>query len=234
MMFDTHAYYGQPGLAPWQLAPQGLYGFIPGPYGQAQGQGQQLPGFGLQGFGPPGLAQQVLGPLTFGPQAFAPQAFGSPAGGVPGLGSHGIGLQGFGPPAFGPQAYAPQGWGSQMFGPQGLPGTNPQGYGPPLGQPFAGWPSQIAACAPQSILAALFAQHALGIPPTFGGLPPFGHAGPQALYGGPQAMYGSPLAHQMGAWPGQGQTGGLLANGQFGAGFGRLPFQVPQQLAYTG
>jgi hypothetical protein len=156
-MFDSHGYYGQPGLTAQQFLPQGLFGAaptafapygafgtLPGPWGQPTGPsiggwpGQQLP---LGAFAPQGL----FGALP-GQQA---QPFG----------------------AFGPAHSHPQFTG---LGPQGglfgnLPGQQTQQIGPyaqmgqpPIGYPFGGWPGQmqLACITPQGLIAILPGQFA--------------------------------------------------------------------------
>ena len=156
-MFDSHGYYGQPGLTAQQFLPQGLFGAaptafapygafgtLPGPWGQPTGPsiggwpGQQLP---LGAFAPQG----VFGALP-GQQA---QPFG----------------------AFGPAHSHPQFTG---LGPQGglfgnLPGQQTQQMGPyaqmgqpPIGYPFGGWPGQmqLACITPQGLIAILPGQFA--------------------------------------------------------------------------
>src|SRR5580765_7546817 len=103
-MFDSHGYYGQPGLTAQQFLPQGLFGAaptgfapyaafgtLPGPWGQPTGPsiggwpGQQQPlgAFAPQGlFGAlPGQHGQPFG--TFGPAHSSPQFTGlGPQGGL--------------------------------------------------------------------------------------------------------------------------------------------------------
>jgi hypothetical protein len=156
-MFDSHGYYGQPGLTAQQFLPQGLFGAaptgfapyaafgtLPGPWGQPTG-----PSIG----GWPGQ-QQPLG-------AFAPQGL---FGALPG--QHG---QPFG--TFGPAHSSPQFTG---LGPQGglfgnVPGQQTQQMGPyaqtgqpPIGYPFGGWPGQmqLACITPQGLIAILPGQFA--------------------------------------------------------------------------
>src|SRR5262249_18696830 len=80
MTFETSAYYGQPGVAPWQFALQNPFAFLSGLHGgQGFGGGlgyPQLQGFGQQGqFGPPFFGQQG----QFGTPFLAQQGqFGTP------------------------------------------------------------------------------------------------------------------------------------------------------------
>lgn len=168
-MFDSHGYYGQPGLTPQQFLPPGLFGAVPtafAPYG-ALGA---LPGPWAQPTGPIG---GWPGQLPHG--AFAPQSlFGA-------LPSQHAQLFGAAPgnPQF--SGLGPQGG---LFG--GLPVQQaPQGgpYGqlmgqPPIGYPFGGWPGQLqlACITPQGLVAILPGQFAqpigLGQPMgTFGAWP---------------------------------------------------------------
>jgi hypothetical protein len=139
-MFDSHGYYGQPGLTAQQFLPQGLFG----PWGQPTG-----PSIG----GWPGQ-QQPLG-------AFAPQGF---FGALPG--QHGQPFGTFGPAHSGPQftGLGPQGG---LFG--NVPGQQTQQMGPyaqmgqpPIGYPFGGWPGQmqLACITPQGLIAILPGQFA--------------------------------------------------------------------------
>ena len=225
-MFDSHGYYGQPGLTAQQFLPPGLFGAaptafapyaafgtLPGPWGQPTG-----PSIG----GWPG--QLPLG-------AFAPQGL---FGGLPGQGQH---AQPFG--AFGQRPWQSPvhrlraaGRPSASAGPAGPavgrraspwqptspawpqgPGAGPvaQQMGmqqPPIGYPFAGWPGQmqLACITPQGLIAILPGQFAqpIGLGQSIGTL---------------------------GGWPGQQQQLGS----HFGAAAGRsfLPYQVPSQMAYA-
>ena len=178
-MFDSHGYYGQPGLTAQQFHPQGLFGApstaftpyaalgtLPGPWGQPTGPsvggwpGQHLP---LGALAPQGVFGALSGQLA--------QPFG----------------------AFGPAQSSPQFTG---LGPQGglfgnLPGQPAQQMGPytqmgqpPIGYPFSGWPGQmqLACITPQGLIAILPGQFAQPI-----GL-------------------GQPIG-TIGAWPGQQQLG---------------------------
>jgi hypothetical protein len=156
-MFDSHGYYGQPGLTAQQFLPQGLFGAAPtafapyGAFGTLPGPWGQPTGPSIGGW--PGQ-QQPLG-------AFAPQGL---FGALPG--QHG---QPFG--TFGPAHSSPQFTG---FGPQGglfgnLPGQQTQQMGPygqmgqpPIGYPFGGWPGQmqLACITPQGLIAILPGQFA--------------------------------------------------------------------------
>jgi hypothetical protein len=224
-MFDSHGYYGQPGLTAQQFLPQGLFGAppaafapyaafgtLPGPWGQPTGPALggwpgQLPlgAFAPQGpFGSQGQQAQPFG--AFGAAHGNPQfaAFG-PQGGLFG-GLPGQQAQPFG--AFGTAHGNPQFAG---FGPQGgpfggLPGQQAQQMGmgqPPIGYPFGGWPGQLqlACITPQGLVAILPGQFAQSI-----GL-------------------GQPIG-AIGAWPGQ-QLGS-----HFGAAAGRN-FLVPSPMAYA-
>jgi hypothetical protein len=202
-MFDSHGYYGQPGLTAQQLLPQGLFGAAPtafapyaafgtlaGAWGQPTGPsiggwpGQQLPhgAFVPQGlFGAlPGQHAQQFG--TFGAAQGNPQFTG-----------------------LGPQ--------SGLFG--NLPGQQAQQMGPyaqmgqpPIGYPFGGWPGQmqLACITPQGLIAILPGQFAQSI-----GL-------------------GQPIG-TLGAWPGQQQQLGSHFGAAAGRSF--LPYQVPSQMAYA-
>jgi hypothetical protein len=155
-MFDSHGYYGQPGLTPQQFPSPGLFGAAPtafAPYG-ALGT---LPGpWGV----PTGSSIGGWpGQLPLG--AFAPQSL---LGVLPG--QH---AQPFGAAHGNPQFTMPPPQGG-LFG--GLPGQQiPQGgpYAqmgqPPIGYPFGGWPGQmqLACITPQGLVAILPAQFAQSI-----------------------------------------------------------------------
>jgi hypothetical protein len=235
-MFDSHGYYGQPGLTAQQFLPQGLlgaaptafaqygaFGTLPGPWGQPTGPSiggwpGQLPlgAFAPQGLfgGLPGQGQQAQPFGAFGPAHGNPQYTGfGPQGGLFG-GLPGQQAQPFG--AFGAAQGNPQftGLGPQsgLFG--NLPGQQAQQMGPyaqmgqpPIGYPFGGWPGQMQlACITPQGLIAI-------LPGQF--------AQPIGL--------GQPIG-TLGAWPGQQQLGS-----HFGAAAGRsfLPYQVPSQMAYA-
>jgi hypothetical protein len=77
MMFDAHAYQGQPSLSLPHVAPQGLFNSALTPY---QTHGQIFPG-GPQLFGQLGGAMGHFGSPMLGPSSFGPYAgFGSPYG----------------------------------------------------------------------------------------------------------------------------------------------------------
>jgi hypothetical protein len=156
-MFDSHGYYGQPGLTAQQFLPQGLFGAAPsgfapyGAFGTLPGPWGQPTGPSIGGWPGP---QQPLG-------AFPPQGL---FGALPG--QHG---QPFG--TFGPAHGSPQFSG---LGPQGgffgnVPGQQTQQMGPyaqmgqpPIGYPFGGWPGQmqLACITPQGLIAILPGQFA--------------------------------------------------------------------------
>src|SRR6267378_2576281 len=81
MMLDATAYYGQPTMIVPQITPQGLFGTVPGQYGQ-------LAGPALVGCLPQQLAAQLgvlqqqpgrFLPFEVGLTTLAPTIFGSPA-----------------------------------------------------------------------------------------------------------------------------------------------------------
>jgi hypothetical protein len=182
-MFDSHGYYGQPGLTPQQFLPPGLFGAVPtgfapygalgtlsGPWGQPTGPSiggwpGQLP---LGAFAPQSLFGALPGQHT---QPFG--AFGAAQGNPQFIG---LGPQGG---LFGglPGQQAPQ------VGPYGQPPFAQMGQ-PPIGYPFGGWPGQLqlACITPQGLVAILPGQFAQPI-----GL-------------------GQPIG-TLGAWPGQQQLG---------------------------
>ena len=202
-MFDSHGYYGQPGLTAQQFLPQGLFGAPPAafaPYaafGTLPGPWGQLTGPSIGGW--PG--QQ----LPHG--AFAPQGL---FGALPG--QHAQPFGGFGAAQGNPHfaGFGPQ---SGLFG--NLPGQQAQQMGPyaqmgqpPTGYPFGGWPGQmqLACITPQGLIAILPGQFAQPI-----GL-------------------GQPIG-TLGAWPGQQQQLGSHFGATAGRSF--LPYQVPSQMAYA-
>jgi hypothetical protein len=166
-MFDSHGYYGQPGLTAQQFLPQGsfggppaafapytAFGTLPGPWGQPTG-----PSIG----GWPG--QQL-------PLAFAPQGL---FGHLPGQHAQPFGAFGaaHGNPQF--TGLGPQ---SGLFG--NLPGQQTQQMGmgqPPIGYPFGGWPGQmqLACITPQGLIAILPGQFAqpIGLGQPIGTLGPW-------------------------------------------------------------
>ena len=176
-MFDSHGYYGQPGLTAQQFLPQGLFGAAPtafSPYaafGTLQGPWVQPTGPSIGGW--PG--QQ----LPFG--AFAPQGLFGP---LPGQHAQPFGT--FGTAQGNPQftGLGPQ---SGLFG--HLPGQQTQQMAmgqPPIGYPFGGWPGQmqLACITPQGLVAILPGQFAqpigLGQPiGTLGAWPGQQHPGSQ-------------------------------------------------------
>ena len=152
-MFDSHGYYGQPGLTAQQFLPQGLFGGSPAAYAP-------YTAFGT----PPGPWGQPTGPsiggwpgqqLPYG--AFAPQGlFGPPPG------QHAQPFGAFGAAHGNPQftGLGPQ---SGLFG--HLPGQQTQQMAmgqPPIGYPFGGWPGQmqLACITPQGLIAILPGQFA--------------------------------------------------------------------------
>src|SRR5258705_8802150 len=124
-MFDSHGYYGQPGLTAQQFLPQGLFGAAPtafAPYG-AFGT---LPGpWGHQPTGP--VLGGWPGQLPLG--AFAPQGLFGPQ-----AGPHAQPFGAFG--AHGNPQFSGLGPQSGLFG--NLPGQQTQQMG--MGQPPIGYP----------------------------------------------------------------------------------------------
>jgi hypothetical protein len=151
-MFESHGYYGQPGLTAQQFLPQGLFGAAPtafapyGAFGTLPGPWGQPTGLAVGGW--PG--QLPLGP-------FAPQGL---------FGQHAQPFGAFGAAQGNPQftGLGPQ---SGLFG--NLPGQQAQHMGPyaqmgqpPMGYPFGGWPGQmqLACITPQGLIAILPGQFA--------------------------------------------------------------------------
>jgi len=139
MMFDSHAYYGQPSVSFPQFPPQSLFGALPGQYGPPSAQalaaclGHQLLG-GAMGQPIRYLDGGVPTPV---PTAFAPH-------GVLGALAAQYGLPQYGLPM------AAQG----LFG--ALPAPHGLTTGPAIG---GGWPTpaqpQFAGFAPQALFGAL-------------------------------------------------------------------------------
>ena len=151
-MFDSHGYYGQPGLTAPQFLPQGLFGVPPAAFAPYAAFGT-LPGPWGQPMGPSigGWPGQQL------PLAFAPQGL---FGHLPGQHAQPFGAFGaaHGNPQF--TGLGPQ---SGLFG--NLPGQQTQQMGmgqPPIGYPFGGWPGQmqLACITPQGLIAILPGQFA--------------------------------------------------------------------------
>ena len=232
MMFDAHAYQGQPSFPLPQLAPQGLVNFPVTPY---QTHGQIYPGaspfFGQLG----GAMGQFGSPMTpsFGPYP----GFGSPYGqfGVPPIPWTQLGSL---------HAQCAHGFGAQHPAQQalGLGGLNPLqqqipfgGFSPQQQQiPFGGLsPLQ------QQIPFGGFSPFQQSLP--FGGLSQLQHSGlfgglgsPAALqHGQPFGAFGSlnPYGHQQpfGGWPGQ-PIACLTPQGLVAI----LPTQSPQQFGTPG
>jgi hypothetical protein len=166
-MFDSHGYYGQPGLTAQQFLPQGLFGVPPAAFAP------------YTAFGPlPGPWGQPTGPSIGGwpgqqlPLAFAPQGL---FGHLPGQHAQPFGAFGaaHGNPQF--TGLGPQ---SGLFG--NLPGQQTQQMGmgqPPIGYPFGGWPGQmqLACITPQGLIAILPGQFAqpIGLGQPIGTLGPW-------------------------------------------------------------
>jgi hypothetical protein len=252
MMFDTHAYYGQPIVAPPQFVPPGLFGTLPGQYGPLAGQmiagclGQQhlgsvagqpiryldgaFPTLVPTAFGPHGAALGTMAPQyglapAIGPWPVQPQLAGSPPQGIFGALPAAYGLPAV--PAISPWPTQPQLAG---FPPQGLFGALPSAYGLPAVPAIGPWPTQpqLASFPPQGLFGALPAQvgHPIGTVGGWIGHPQIGGLAPQSLFGALPTQFGQPV----------GIFGGVLGQPQLGATLGRgvLPYQMVPQLAYAG
>ena len=166
-MFDSHGYYGQPGLTAQQFLPQGFFGAPPAAFAPYAAFGT-LPGPWGQPTGP--ALGGWPGQLPLG--AFAPQGLFGP---LPGQHAQPFGAFGaaHGNPQF--TGLGPQ---SGLFG--HLPGQHTQQMAmgqPPIGYPFGGWPGQmqLACITPQGLIAILPGQFAqpIGLGQPMGTLGPW-------------------------------------------------------------